>query len=131
VTGYGIFVEHFQKYQTMWNGEDGALFFYQSEMPYDPPGQSSWKHDNVNGYASYKVASNVTKHDARGLGVYCVFDAKVVSDNAVETPSAAGVTAQHIVTLRFGGASGSGINHIINGTGGAVNDGTMSQRSPN
>jgi hypothetical protein len=131
VTGYGLFVEHFQQYQTMWNGDDGAAYFYQSEMPYDPPGQSSWKHGNVNGYASYKVADTVKTHDARGLGVYCVFDNSIVADNAVETPTVAGVAMQHIVTLRFGGGGGSGIKHIINGTGGAVNDNTMSARTPN
>jgi hypothetical protein len=131
VKAYGLFVEHFQQYQTMWNGNDGVLYFYQSEMPYDAPDQASWQHDGVNGYASYKVAATVTTHDARGLGVYCVFDSPLVSDNAVETPTAAGVSMQHIVTLRFGGATGSGIQHILNGTGGAVNDGSMSARTPN
>jgi hypothetical protein len=38
---------------------------------------------------------------------------------------------QHIVTLQFGGASGSGIQHIVNGTGNAVNDGSMWARTPN
>jgi hypothetical protein len=131
VKAYGLFVEHFQQYQTMWNGNDGVLYFYQSEMPYDAPDQTSWQHGGVNGYASYKVAATVTTHDARGLGVYCVFNNPVVSDNAVETPTAAGVSLQHIVTLRFGGAMGSGIQHILNGTGGAVNNGSMSARTPN
>ena len=35
------------------------------------------------------------------------------------------------LTLRFGGAAGSGINHIINGTGGAVSSTAMSARTPN
>jgi len=131
VTAYGLFVEHFQKYQTMWNGEGGALYFYQSEMPYDPPDQASWSHGGVNGYASYKVASTVATHDAQGLGIYCVFDTALVSYDAVETPTPAGVKVQHVVLARFGGASGSGINTIINGTGGGVNDSTMSARTPN
>jgi hypothetical protein len=38
---------------------------------------------------------------------------------------AAHVVFQHLVTLRFGGANGSGINHIINGTGGAVNQSSV------
>ncbi len=130
VSAYGLFVEHFQQYQTMWNGNDGVLYFYQSEMPYDVPDQASWQHGGVNGYASYKVADTVTTHDGRGLGVYCVFNASVVSDNAVETPTAAGVSMQDIVTTRWGGASGSGIQHIINGTGNAVNDSSMSARTP-
>ncbi|HEY1533759.1 MAG TPA: coagulation factor 5/8 type domain-containing protein, partial [Polyangiaceae bacterium] len=131
VTAYGLFVEHFQQFQTLWNGNGGATYFYQSELPYDVPTQSDWQHDGINGYASYKIGDNVTSHDARGLGVYCVFDNAITSANAVETPTAANVKIQHIVTLRFGGANGSGINHIINGTGNAVNSNAMSARSAN
>jgi len=115
----------------MWNGDDGALYFYQSELPYDPPDQGSWSHGGVDGYASYKVAATVTTHAAHGLGVYCVFDSKLVSYDAVETPTAAGVTIEHVVLARFGGASGSGIDSIVNGTGGGVNDSTMSSRTAN
>jgi hypothetical protein len=43
-------------------------------LPYDPPTQNLiWSHDGVNGYASYKVADQVTSHQAYGLGVYAVF----------------------------------------------------------
>jgi len=131
VTAYGLFVEHFQEYQTLWNGNGGKVYFYQSEMPYDVPTQTDWQHAPVKGYASYKIADSVTTHDARGLGVYCVFDNAVVSENAVETPTKTGVSLQHIVTLRFGGAAGSGITHIINGTGNAVGTNAMSARTPN
>ncbi|MEI9864401.1 MAG: hypothetical protein WDN00_07555 [Limisphaerales bacterium] len=51
----------------------GTAFFYQSELPYDPPSQAAWSHDGVNGYASYKVADSVTSHQAYGLGIYAVF----------------------------------------------------------
>ena len=131
VTVYGLFVEHFQQYQTMWNGDDGTLYFYQSEMPYDPPDQASWEHDGLDGYASYKVASTVTTHDARGLGVYCVFDTAIFAYDAVETPAPTGVSVEHVVLANFGGASGSGIEYIINGIGAGVNDSTMSARTPN
>jgi hypothetical protein len=132
VSAYGLFVEHFQEYQTMWNGNDGTLYFYQSEMPYDPPTQSDWEEAaGTTGYASYKVGSGVTSHEARGMGVYCVFGNAVTAENAVETPTAAGVSMHDIVTARFGGASGSGINHIINGTGNAINASNMSARTPN
>ena len=42
VTIYGLFVEHHQQYQTLWNGNWGRVYFYQSELPYDPPSQSAW-----------------------------------------------------------------------------------------
>jgi hypothetical protein len=121
VTLYGLFVEHTQEYQTVWNGNGGRVYFYQSEMPYDPPSQEAWKHGEVKGYASYKVADTVTSHAAWGLGVYCVFHAApVVAENAIETPTVPGVEMHHMVTIRLSGRPNSGINHIINGKGSPV-----------
>ena len=37
VTAYGLFVEHYQKYEVIWNGNGGTDIFLQNEMPYDPP----------------------------------------------------------------------------------------------
>ena len=62
VTLYGLFVEHCQEYQTLWNGNGGRTYFYQSELPYDPPSQAAWSHGQTKGYASYKVADTVTTH---------------------------------------------------------------------
>ena len=121
VTAYGLFVEHFEEYQTLWNGDGGRIYFYQSEIPYDVPSQGQWTHDGENGYSSIKVADGVTHFDGRGLGIYCYFDNPVVLDNAIESPTAAGVTFQHVVTQWFKNAAGSAIDHIINGTGAAVN----------
>ncbi len=121
VTLYGLFVEHTQEYQTVWNGNGGRVYFYQSELPYDPPSSEAWKHGEVNGYASYKVADSVTTHEAWGLGVYCVFyAAPIIAENAIETPSAPGVKLHHMVTIRLAGQRNSGINHVINGQGGPV-----------
>jgi len=117
---YGLFVEHCQAYQTIWNGNGGRVYFYQSEMPYDPPSREAWRHGSGNGYASYKVADTVTTHEVWGLGVYCVFrGGPVVADNAIETPTGPGIKMHHMVTIRLGGQPGSGIEHVINGTGGA------------
>ena len=121
VTFYGLFVEHTQGYQTIWNGNGGRVYFYQSEMPYDPPSQAEWSHDGVRGYASYKVADTVTTHQAWGLGVYCVFyAAPVIADTAIEVPVTPGVQMHHMVTLRLNGKPGSGIAHVINDKGDAV-----------
>ena len=35
VTAYGVAVEHTLADLLQWNGDDGRLFFYQSEFPYD------------------------------------------------------------------------------------------------
>jgi hypothetical protein len=122
VTLYGLFVEHCQAYQTVWNGNGGRCYFYQSEMPYDPPSQEAWKHGNVNGYASYKIAETVTTHEAWGLGVYCVFRGSAcVADNGIEAPKGEGIKMHHLVTIRLGGGQkGSGIRHVISNAGGPV-----------
>lgn len=121
VTFYGLFVEHTQEYQTLWNADGGRVYFYQSEIPYDVPGQQVWSHNGEKGYASYKVADNVKTHEAWGLGVYSYFTAaSVVLDNSIEAPAASGIKFHHMVTVRLGGKDGSGIAHILNGQGSAV-----------
>ena len=42
VEAYGLFVEHFEKYNVIWNGENGTDIFFQNEMPYDVPSQDAW-----------------------------------------------------------------------------------------
>ena len=121
VTVYGLFNEHFQEYQTLWNGNNGKVYFYQSEMPYDPPAVDSWKHDDVYGYASYKVSDKVKYHEAWGLGIYNVFyDAPVIVDNAIETPSAVENRIHHIIICWLDGNKNSIVKSIINGKGGSV-----------
>jgi hypothetical protein len=128
VTLYGLFVEHHQKYQTLWNGNWGRLYFYQSELPYDPPSQSAWSEaPGINGYASYKVADGVTSHQAYGLGIYAVFIncVNISCYNAVETPDRSQQVNVHDVMDVYiaGNTSGSGVSeitHLINGTGGPV-----------
>jgi hypothetical protein len=70
VTATGLFVEHFQQYNTVWNGERGVTILYQNELPYDPPTQADWMHDGVEGWAGYKVADHVKTHRLYGGGVY-------------------------------------------------------------
>ena len=122
VTVYGLFNEHFQEYQTLWNGENGRVYFYQCEMPYDPPKAEEWKHDDTYGYAAYKVADDVTKHQAWGLGIYNVFfDAPIIVDQAIETPAELEDSIRHKVIIWLNGHEGSTVKSIINGKGGEVN----------
>src|SRR5262245_25905053 len=74
VTAYGLFVEHFQEWETIWNGDGGRTIFYQSEMPYAPPTQAAWNSPTGSGWASYKVGAGVNTHEAWGLGVYSFFN---------------------------------------------------------
>jgi hypothetical protein len=113
--------EHHEEYQTLWNGNGGRVYFYQSEMPYDVPDQPSWMSGKTNGFASYKVADTVTSHEAWGLGVYCYFrDAAVKANSAVEAPAVKGVTFHNLTTVWLNGRAGSEITHLINSTGGRV-----------
>lgn len=121
-TFYGLFVEHFQKYQTVWNGNGGTTYFYQSELPYDVPNAASWSPDGaVNGYASYFVSEKVTSHKAYSLGVYAYLrDSAVTLDNAIVCPATSGIELNHMVTVWLSGNADSSIKSIVNGTGGAV-----------
>ena len=62
VVATGLFVEHYQKHQVMWNGENGRTVFFQNEMPYDPPDQQAWRDGDSDGYAAYKVGDDVAAH---------------------------------------------------------------------
>ncbi|MEU4365285.1 discoidin domain-containing protein [Promicromonospora sp. NPDC023987] len=117
VDGYGLFVEHYQEYNTLWNGERGRTIFYQNELPYDPPDQAAWNHDGIRGWAAYKVADHVTQHEAWGLGSYCVFtsDASITSDNGFEVPVTPGVRMHSLLTVSLGGVGT--YEHVINGVG--------------
>ncbi|MEV0328398.1 discoidin domain-containing protein [Micromonospora echinospora] len=121
VTTYGLFVEHYQKYQTVWNGNGGRTYFYQNEMPYDPPNQAAWMNGATRGYAAYKVADQVTSHQAWGLGSYCYFNVNpsVVADRAIEAPTNPNVRFTNMVTVSLGGVGT--INRVVNTTGGTAN----------
>ncbi|MEU9872549.1 discoidin domain-containing protein [Actinomadura sp. NPDC048021] len=117
VTAYGLFVEHYQKYQLVWNGERGRTVFFQNEMPYDPPNQSAWRSDSPGGYAAYKVADSVTAHEGWGLGSYCYFnvDPSIVAARGFEVPDRPGVRFHDLLTVSLGG--NGVIRHVVNDTG--------------
>jgi len=138
VTVYGLFVEHFHEYQTCWLGEDGRMFFFQSETPYDPSHQSVFRsHDgSVDGWAAYKVGNSVHNHLAVGLGIYSVFvrtgpdrarSESMFLENAIEVPHRPGVTVMHANVVEISGRNKenvkTGIRGIVNGTGNGVGGG--------
>lgn len=120
VTAYGLFVEHHQQYQVLWNGNDGRTYFYQSEIPYDPPTQAAFTSGaGVNGWASYKVADTVRTHEAWGLGIYSVFrHPDVVLTRAIEVPTNSGVRFHHMVTIALDDKGE--ITHVIDDKGEAA-----------
>jgi len=120
VTAYGLFVEHHQQFQVLWNGNHGRTYFYQSEIPYDPPDQASYlSAPGTNGWASYKVANDVTSHEAWGLGVYSVFlHPGVTLTRAIEVPRTPDVRFNDMITVALGDLGE--ISHVINDAGEAT-----------
>jgi hypothetical protein len=120
VTVYGLFVEHHQQFQVMWNGNGGRTYFYQSEIPYDPPDQASYSSSpGVNGWASYKVADTVRSHEAWGLGIYSVFrHPDVVLTRAIEAPKNANVRFHDMITVALG--KNGEISNVLDDKGGAT-----------
>ena len=119
VLATGLFVEHYQKYNVVWNGQGGKTIFFQNEMPYDPPNQATWR-SGANGYAAYKVADSVTSHEAWGLGSYCYFNVNpsIHADRGFEVPVNPNVKFHSVFTVSLGGVGV--IDHVINNTGGAA-----------
>jgi hypothetical protein len=119
VTALGLFVEHFQRYNTVWNGEHGTTVLYQNELPYDPPTQADWMNGNVEGWAGYKVGDQVRAHTLHGGGVY-VFNQNnpaIHTENGFEVPQTPGVRLHHVMTVNL---SAGTIDHVVNGLGEAA-----------
>jgi hypothetical protein len=126
VTATGLFVEHFQEYNTVWNGEDGRVILYQNELPYDPPTQADWEHDGVLGWAGYKVADDVLRHSLSGAGVY-VFNQNnpaIITTSGFEVPEVPGVALHHVMTVNL---SAGTIEHVVNDVGGPADTTVIGQ----
>ena len=124
VLATGLFVEHYQKNEVVWNGARGKVVFFQNEMPYDPPNQAAWMNGSQNGYPAIKVASSVASFEAWGLGSYCYFNVNpaVVSARAFEVPAVAGVKLHDMAIVSLGGVGT--ISRVVNDTGGPANSST-------
>jgi hypothetical protein len=128
VTANGLFVEHYQEYNVVWNGERGRTVMFQNELPYDPPNQAAWQHDGVLGWAAYKVAGGVQAHELWGGGSY-VFtnvDPTIHAARGFEVPVAPGVRLHHIMTVNLGAGT---IDHVVNDTGAPVDNSNTGQPS--
>src|SRR5215471_7028462 len=120
VTATGLFVEHFQKYNVIWNGNGGEDIFFQNELPYDPPTQDAYGHDGVLGFAAFKVADNVQSFQGYGMGSYIFTNVNpnIHVSRAFEVPVTPGVQMHDLLTINLSGPGT--IDHVINDTGGPV-----------
>jgi uncharacterized protein involved in high-affinity Fe2+ transport len=121
VTAYGLAVEHYQQYETVWNGQGGTVIFFQNENPYDVPDQAAWMSSSTqDGYPAFYIPNSVTTFQGYGMGSYSNFDVGPAIENAMgfQAPNTSGVVFHDIFTIwlnNFGG-----IQSVINGTGAAV-----------
>jgi hypothetical protein len=116
ITAYGLAVEHTLKDLTVWNGERGRTYFYQSELPY---GVTQAEFGDP-GYCGYRVAPNVTQHETWGVGVYCYFRDHVVTvESAIIVPAALEKNFHNPLTVMLNGYGQ--ITHIINELGTPAN----------
>jgi hypothetical protein len=124
VTAYGLFVEHFQKTEVIWNGNGGTDVFFQNEMPYDVPSQAAWMEaPGVDGYPAFKVADRVTGFTGYGMGSYSFFNKglDIFAANAFEVPATLPAGSMHdLLTIFLDKVHGKGgILNVINNTGGS------------
>ena len=124
VTAYGLFVEHFQKYEVIWNGDRGTDVFFQNEMPYDVPSQAAWMEaPGVDGYAAFKVADGVTRFTGYGMGSYSFFNQglNIYAERAFEVPDTLPAGSLHdLLTIFLDPSHGmGGILQVVNEAGGS------------
>jgi len=123
VTAYGLFVEHYQQYEVIWNGNGGTDIFFQNEMPYDPPSQAAWMEaPGVDGWAAFKVADNVNTFNGYGMGSYSFFDqgVNIYAANAFEVPTTLPkASLNDLLTIFLSTAGFGGILNVIDNTGGS------------
>src|SRR6266516_4120796 len=124
VTAYGLFVEHYQKYETIWNGNSGTVVFFQNEMPYDPPSQVEWMEaPGVDGWAAFKVGDGVTSFHGYGMGSYSFFNqgVNIYAAHAFEVPATLPPGSLHnLLTVFLDPSHGlGGILNVVNDTGGS------------
>jgi hypothetical protein len=122
VTATGLFVEHFQKNEVIWNGADGDIIFFQNENPYDPPSQSAWMASPTqDGYPAVLVTPWATGFQGWGLGSYSFFNQGVNISSAMAFQSlASGASFHDLLTIFLSTAGSGGIQSVINGVGGST-----------
>lgn len=123
VTAYGLFVEHYQKTEVLWNGERGTVVFFQNEMPYDVPSQADWMQaPGVYGWPALKVANSVKRFNGYGMGSYSFFNqgVDVFASNAFVVPATLPPgSLKDLLTIFLDASNGrGGIFNVVNGIGG-------------
>jgi hypothetical protein len=124
LTALGLFVEHYQKTQIVWNGNGGRTIFLQSEAPYDVPSQADYMNGSENGFPFYEVADRVTSHEASGLTAMTLFfmaKTPIFIHSAFKTPVTPHIHFHDIMAGIILGTGG--VQNVINESGGSALEG--------
>ena len=122
VTATGFFVEHYQQFNVIWNGNGGKVVFFQNELAYDVPSQAAWMEaPGVNGWAAFKVGNRVRTFNGYGMGSYSFFNqgVDIFAANAFEVPKTLAPGSLHNLLTIFLNGKG-GIQNVVNGIGGSA-----------
>ena len=115
VIAYGLASEHTLGNLVEWNGNNGRVYFYQSEYPYDV----SQENYADKGYVSYKVGDRVTSHHGFGIGAYSYFrDNEVDMKAGIKAPAKKDISFVNSLTVFLNGKGQ--IDHVIDAAGNAV-----------
>ena len=120
VTAYGLFVEHYQKYEAIWSGRNGTDIFFQNEMPYDPPSQAAWRATpTTDGYPAFLLTARAAGFHGYGMGSYSFFDqgVPIYATSAFQTANPPGSELRDLLTIFLSTAGSGGIDHVVNGAG--------------
>jgi hypothetical protein len=120
VTAYGLFVEHYEKDEVIWNGRHGTDIFFQNEMPYDPPGQAAWMATPAtDGYPAFLITARAAGFRGYGMGSYSFFDkgVRITAAAAFQAADPPGLELHDLLTIFLSTAGSGGIDHVVNGTG--------------
>jgi hypothetical protein len=120
VTAYGLFVEHYEKYEVIWNGKNGTDIFFQNEMPYDAPSQAAWMaNPRTKGYPAFLITHQAAGFHGYGMGSYSFFNkgVPVFATSAFQIAGTPGSELRDLLTIFLSTAGSGGIEHVVNGTG--------------
>uniref|UniRef100_A0A7S3KU77 Uncharacterized protein n=1 Tax=Euplotes crassus TaxID=5936 RepID=A0A7S3KU77_EUPCR len=125
---FGLFVEHFNNYQTVWYGKNGEIRFYQSEMPYfltangvqqvvDCTHPDTSEIIKLEVCASLYIDKSATGFKGEGIGIYNYFpnflNQKTVRAKSAMVINNEDVFLKHALIIWLNGDPDSGIDSVL------------------
>ena len=106
VEATGLFVEHYQKTEVAWNGQNGKVIFFQNEMPVRPAEPGGLDERQLRTAIPRSRWPATSPRSARwGLGSYCYFNVNPAVNSAMRlrVADAAPAIAWHdLLTVSLG-----------------------------